>query len=59
MRDASDSTIDSARGQEPSFLRCISARGAWFTWTRGRYLFSAFAPGGESELDAFIEEFPY
>lgn len=48
-----------ARGQEPSYLKVIDGNGAFFAWTRGNYYFSAHAKSGESDLDAFVQAFPY
>ena len=44
---------------EPSYLKIINTSGAFFGWTRGRYYFSGSAKGGEADLDAFVEGFPY
>ncbi len=46
-------------GTEPSYLKVNNESGAFFAWTRGGYYFSANAKGGESDLDAFLEKFPY
>jgi hypothetical protein len=39
----------------PSFFKTDD----FMAWTRGRYYFGVYAEGGEAELDAFIEAFPY
>jgi hypothetical protein len=46
-------------GTEPSYLKVNSKSGAFFGWTRGQYYFSASAKGGEADLDAFVQGFPY
>ena len=46
-------------GTEPSYLRVVNKEGGFFAWTRGGYFFSADAKGGEVNLDAFMQEFPY
>ena len=46
-------------GTEPSYLRANTKSGAFFGWTRGQYYFSASAKGGEADLDAFMQGFPY
>jgi hypothetical protein len=45
--------------REPSFLKTKNRLGAFMGWTRGAYYFSAHARGGEEDLDAFMEAFPY
>jgi hypothetical protein len=42
-----------------SCLRTVNRLGAFMGWTRGSYYFSAHAKGGEKDLDAFVESFPY
>ena len=44
---------------EPSFFKTNMQRGAFMSWTRGRYYFSAHARGGEKDLDYFLTAFPY
>jgi len=44
---------------EPSFFKTNTRRGAFMSWTRGRYYFSAHARGGEKDLDRFLTAFPY
>jgi hypothetical protein len=44
---------------DPSYLRVIPKRGAFFAWTRGGYYFSANTKNGEAVLDAFMAVFPY
>ncbi len=44
---------------EPSYLTVNNESGAFFAWTRGGYFFSANAKGGEADLDAFMNAFPY
>ena len=44
---------------EPSYAKSSDASGAFFAWTRGKYYFSASAKGGEADLDAFMQAFPY
>jgi hypothetical protein len=44
---------------EPSYLKVNNESGAFFAWTRGGYYFSASAKGGEADLDAFMQSFPY
>ena len=44
---------------EPSYLKANNKSGAFFGWTRGKYYFSASAKGGEADLDAFVQGFPY
>jgi len=46
-------------GTEPSYLKANTKSGAFFGWTRGQYYFSASAKGGEADLDAFMQGFPY
>ena len=44
---------------EPSFFKTLTPRGAFMSWTRGGYYFSAHARSGEEDLDRFMEAFPY
>jgi hypothetical protein len=44
---------------EPSYLKVVSDNGAFFAWTRGGYFITAHAKGGEADLDAFMNGFPY
>jgi len=44
---------------EPSFFKSNTPLGAFMSWTRGRYYFSAHARSGEEDLDRFMEAFPY
>jgi uncharacterized membrane protein YozB (DUF420 family) len=44
---------------EPSFFLTDTPRGAFLSWTRGRYYFSAHAKHGEADLNRFIAAFPY
>lgn len=44
---------------EPSYLKVVNESGAFFAWTRGAYFITATAKGGEADLDAFMENFPY
>lgn len=44
---------------EPSYLKVINDNGAFFAWTRGGYFITANAKGGEADLDAFMNAFPY
>ena len=44
---------------EPSFFKTRTPRGAFMSWTRGGYYFSAYARSGEEDLDRFMEAFPY
>lgn len=46
-------------GTEPSYLIVSNESGSFFAWTRGSYYFSANAKGGEADLDAFMNAFPY
>jgi hypothetical protein len=46
-------------GTEPSYLKVNNESGAFCAWTRGGYYFSASAKGGEADLDAFMQSFPY
>ena len=46
-------------GTEPSYLKVIDDNGAFFGWTRGGYFITAHAKGGEADLDAFVNAFPY
>jgi len=46
-------------GTEPSYLKVNNQYGAFYAWTRGNYFFSANAKGGEADLDAFMQAFPY
>jgi hypothetical protein len=46
-------------GTEPSYLKVTNESGAFFAWTRGKYYFSANAKGGDADLDAFMQSFPY
>jgi hypothetical protein len=41
------------------FYRTVGPDGAFATWTRGRYYFSADAKGGEKDLDEFMRAFPF
>jgi hypothetical protein len=64
-----DTARDEAGGREPgavfaegpdgACVRVIDGNGAFLAWTRGRYFFSAHAKGGEKDLDAFAQAFPY
>ena len=45
-------------GPDGACLRTVSADGAFLAWTRGRY-YSAHAKGGEKDLDAFAQAFPF
>jgi|SRR5262245_9619675 len=42
---------------DPAYLK-VPSKG-FFAWTRGSYYYSASASGGEADLDAFMEAFPY
>ena len=53
-----DSRVGSI-GTEPSYLKVNKKSGAFFGWTRGKYYYSASAKGGEADLDAFMQGFPY
>ena len=44
---------------EPSYLKVNNESGAFFAWTRGGCYFSASAKGGEADLDAFMQSFPF
>ena len=44
---------------EPSFYRDTSPLGAFFSWTRDRFMFSAHAKDGDEALDRFVKEFPW
>ncbi|MCH5378254.1 MAG: hypothetical protein JJ992_30220 [Planctomycetes bacterium] len=46
-------------GGDPSFFQAEVRQGAFVSWTRGRYYFSAHARGGRADLDAFMANFPY
>ena len=46
-------------GTEPSYLKVTNESGAFIAWTRGKYYFSANANGGDADLDAFMQSFPY
>jgi hypothetical protein len=46
-------------GTEPSYLKVVNDNGAFFAWTRGGYFFTAHAKGGEADLDAFMNAFPF
>ena len=46
-------------GTEPSYLKVSTESGAFIGWTRGGYFFTANAKGGETDLDAFMNAFPY
>lgn len=46
-------------GTEPSYFKSNNESGAFFAWTRGNYYFSASANGGEADLDAFVQAFPF
>jgi hypothetical protein len=46
-------------GTEPSYVKINNESGAFFAWTRGNYYFSASAKGGEADLDAFMQAFPF
>lgn len=44
---------------EPSYLKSSNETGAFYAWTRGKYYISASAKGGQADLDAFMQSFPY
>jgi Protein of unknown function (DUF3592) len=44
---------------EPSFFKTNTRRGAFMSWSRGRYYFSAHARSGDNDLDRFLTAFPY
>jgi hypothetical protein len=44
---------------EPSYLKVVNGHGAFFAWTRSGYFITANAKGGEADLDAFMNAFPY
>jgi hypothetical protein len=44
---------------EPSYLKVVNNDGAFFAWTRVGYFITANAKGGEADLDAFMNAFPY
>jgi Protein of unknown function (DUF3592) len=44
---------------EPSFFKTNTRRGAFMSWSRGRYYFSAHARRGDNDLDRFLTAFPY
>jgi len=44
---------------EPSYLKVVNNDGAFFAWTRAGYFITANAKGGEADLDAFMNAFPY
>ncbi len=44
---------------EPSFFKCNTPHGAFMSWTRGSFYFSAHAKDGEEDLNLFLEAFPY
>jgi len=46
-------------GTEPSYVKINNESGAFFAWTRGNYYFSASAKGGQADLDAFVQAFPF
>ena len=46
-------------GTEPSYFKVNNESGAFFAWTRGNYYFSASAKGGQADLDAFMQGFPF
>jgi hypothetical protein len=49
-----------SEGTEPSFLKTVSPTlGAFLAWTRGGYYLSAYAKGGEGDLESFVREFPH
>jgi hypothetical protein len=48
-----------AEGPDGACVRTVDAGGAFLAWTRGRYFFSAHARGGENDLAAFAQVFPY
>ena len=54
----SDPSVGSIR-TEPSFLRVADTSGGFFAWTRGNYYFSVDAKGGSTDLDEFMQAFPY
>jgi hypothetical protein len=41
--------------EDPGFFKTSD----FMAWTRGRYYFGVHAMGGEAQLDAFMEAFPY
>jgi hypothetical protein len=41
--------------EDPSYFKTSD----FMAWTRGRYYFGVHAEGGEAELDAFMQAFPY
>ena len=44
---------------EPGFFKTNTPLGAFMSWTRGNYYFSAHAKNGEEDLDRIMEAFPY
>jgi hypothetical protein len=46
-------------GTEPSYVKITNESGAFIAWTRAGYFFTANAKGGEADLDAFMNAFPY
>ena len=44
---------------EPTCFKTNTRLGAFMSWTRGGYYFSAHAKGGEEDLDRFMQAFPY
>lgn len=44
---------------EPSYLKVVNEGGAFFAWTRGGYFITAHAKRGETELDVFMNAFPF
>jgi hypothetical protein len=48
-----------AFGREPSYVKSISGKDAFFAWTRGGYYFGASSKNGEAALTAFMAAFPY
>jgi hypothetical protein len=57
--DFPDAPAWQSLGTDPSFYKTSTSRGAFISWTRGRYYFSAHARGGEDDLERFMTAFPY
>jgi hypothetical protein len=59
LSDPPDPSVVLIEQPDLCFYRTVSQDGAFATWTRGRYFFSAHAKGGEKDLDEFMRAFPY
>jgi hypothetical protein len=57
--ESGDAPKVNVEGDDLNCALRVNESGAFITWTRGRYFFSAHAKGGETSLDEFMTAFPY